>query len=142
MRITPHSYLRLGAQALPSNPQEETRQDSPARSARVRTTRIGFNLGKLGIEYTSRDLRFDPEESSSKKQTKDRMAAVEFADAMHAETTRRRMLDGLARNAADPQPQPAAPAETAPSRRRGLMAYAASMAQSLDPAPRTLLATA
>ncbi len=143
MHITADSYLRLGAQALPSRQREAVQQDATPRTARVRTTRIGFSLGKLGIEYSSRDLTIDPDQAQSKRRAKDQMAATSFNDALHAESTRRRMLDRIAQDADRPARQELPDIRTTDrARRKGLLAYAASMAQPAAHAPRSLLATA
>ncbi|MDK2956687.1 MAG: hypothetical protein PWQ57_2183 [Desulfovibrionales bacterium] len=152
MRISADSYLRLGEQALPFEAPSESRQNAPvSATGRVRKTRIGFSLGKLGFEYSSEDYQLNPDasvesdESRSNNRAKTTLAATSFKDALDAEAVRGQMLDALGAPTDDVAEAPlnlSAGSPGALKRRQVMAAYAETLAQPLRHTPRTLLATA
>jgi hypothetical protein len=150
MRINADSYLRLGAKALPFEAPSANRKEPPAAAtARVRTTRIGFSLGKLGFEYSSEDYQLAPDvsvQSESNNNAKTAIAASSFSEDLDAEVVRSQILDEM-RTPTDNVANMALNLEGAGTsgeldRRLGLAAYAETLTQSLSYPPRTLLATA
>ncbi|WP_029896150.1 hypothetical protein [Desulfohalovibrio reitneri] len=138
MRIDSHGYTpyddavsRFRAQELGQN----ARQQRDQAQARVTTTQVGFNLGKLGVRYRSEDMRLDHEAMDRQaEQQEHRRQARSFGQAMEEAVLRAR--------SAQPPPDQAGDLSSLTTMRQGLAAYAkATYAGPSQPTPRPSLGT-
>ena len=91
--------------------------------ARVVTTAIGFRIGPLGVDYSSKRVEIDPEEASTNQegQSGSRQAFEQALARGEAAGTAARLEDATAKANSHPDP----------AWRRGLAAYAKASAQGL-----------
>lgn len=127
MKIHASAYQRQAATAAAEARQRAGEAASSASaSARVRTTSIGFSLGRFGLRYTQDEVSLGPDqESGASARLRERERGRAFASAMEVESEYQVLNRPQA--GSSPSPGGASVAADPPSslaRRFGLAAYA------------------
>ena len=125
----------------PQDPRVREESAAPSRpetgnSGRVRSSKVGFRIGPLGLSYTHRRLDLDSEELERLARAFDGLFGRAKANTAAATFLTEGDLDTLAAQA-DASGSSGKGAD--PSRRRGLKAYAAQASGRNEGRPRALL---
>lgn len=124
MRIAPFAHQRYAEAAS----RDQASSPNHSHHATVKTKTVGFNLGKLRLRYTEKDLDFH----SASTRVEDHVSPSRrsFQDSMHVERQRKAMF----------RQERFQEEHATPSRNRGLKAYAeAASGGPFFPQPGNLL---